>query len=61
MQLLDVVLVERNVTPGAEHQVHQFGVASHLLLITGLERLDGQVGKQLLHFPVGQLAALDTG
>ena len=61
VQLLDVVLGERDVLPGREHQVHQLGVAGHFLLVAGGEGLDLQVRQQVLHFPVGQLAALDAG
>ena len=61
VQLLDVVLVERNVLPRAEHQIHQFSVASHFLFVAGVERLNSQVGEQALHLPVRQLAALDAG
>jgi hypothetical protein len=61
VQLLDVVLGERDVLPGREHQIHQLGVAGHLLLVAGGEGLDLQVRQQLLHLPVGQLAALDAG
>jgi len=60
VQLLDVVLGEGDVLPGREHQVHQLGVAGHLLLVAGGEGLDLQVRQQLLHFPVGQRAALDA-
>ncbi len=44
VQLLDMVLIERDVLPGAEHQIHQLCVASHLLLIAGLKRLEGNRG-----------------
>ena len=61
VQLLDVVLVERDVLPRAEHQIHQLGVTRHLLLVAGVERLNGQVGEQALHLAIRQLAALDAG
>ena len=61
VQLLDVVLGERDVLPGREHQVHHLGVAGHFLFVAGGEGLDLQVGQQPLHLPVGQLAALDAG
>jgi len=61
VQLLDVVLGEGDVLPGREHQVRQFGIAGHLLLVAAGEGLDLQVQQQLLYFPVGQPAALDAG
>ena len=61
VQLLDTVLVERDVLPRAGHQVHQLSVTGHFLLISGVEGLNGQVGEQALHFAVSQLAALDAG
>jgi len=61
VQLVDMVLVERDLTPRGEHQLHQFGVAGYLLFISGLQGPDGQVGQQHLDFPVGEIAALDAG
>ena len=61
VQLLDVVLGERDVLPGREHQVHHLGVARHFLLVAGGEGLDLQVRQQALDFTVGQFAALDAG
>jgi hypothetical protein len=61
VQLLDVVLVERDVLPGREHQIHHLGVAGHFLLVAGGEGLDLQVGQQALDLAVRQLAALDAG
>lgn len=61
VQLLDVVLGERDVLPRRKHQVHQLGITGHFLLVAGSEGLDLQVRQQLLHLPVGQLAALDAG
>lgn len=61
MQLLDLIFVERNVLPGLEHEIHQLGVAGHLLLVTCLERMDSQIREQLLDFAVRELAAFDAG
>ena len=44
MQLLDVVLGKRDVLPRREHLVHHLGIASHFLLVAGVERFDLQVG-----------------
>jgi hypothetical protein len=60
VQLLDVVLIERNVLPRAELQIHRFSINSHFLGITGVKELDGQVGEQALHLTVSQPATLDT-
>ncbi len=43
VQLLDVVLGEWDVLPRREHQVHQLGIASRLLLIAGGEGFDLQI------------------
>src|SRR3546814_11994474 len=61
MQLLDVVLGERDVLPRREHQFHQLGVAGHFLLVAAGESFDLQIRQQPLHLAVGQLAALDAG
>ena len=61
VQLFEVVLVEWHVPPGVEHQVHQLGVASHLLLVARLKSLDCQVRQQLFQLPIRQFAALDSG
>ena len=43
MQLLDVILSERNVLPEREHLIHRLGIAGHLLLVAGVKRVDLQV------------------
>ena len=40
VQLLDVIFVERNVLPRAEHQIHQLGVTGDFLLIASIEGLN---------------------
>lgn len=61
VQLRDVVLGERDVLLGRKYQVHQLGIAGHFLLVADDEGLDPQVRQELLHLPVGQLAALNAG
>ncbi len=39
MNLHDVVLVERDVLPGAKQQLHHLGITGHLLLVARGERL----------------------
>lgn len=46
VELLDVVLVERDFIPRSEHQVHQFSVTGNFLLVTRLELLGGKVRQQ---------------
>ena len=43
MQLLDVVLGERDVLPGREDQFHHLGIARHFLLVAGVEGLDSRL------------------
>ena len=43
VQLLDVILGERNVPPRREHQLHDLGVAGDLLLVARGKALDLQV------------------
>src|SRR5258708_5100733 len=50
-----------DLVPGLENQLHGFGVASHFLLIPGMEGLDFKVGQQLFDLPVGEFAAFDPG
>ena len=61
VQLLDLVLGERDVPPRRDHEVHQLGIAGHFLLVARGERPYFEVRQQLLHLAVGQLAALDAG
>lgn len=56
----NVILGERGVLPGQKHQIKQFGIAGHLLLVTCGDGLDLEVREQLLHIPVGGLGALDA-
>lgn len=52
VQLLVVVLVERNVLNSSPHQ---FSVTGYLLFVAGVEGLDGQIGEQARHLAVSQL------
>ena len=61
VQLLDVVLGDRDVGRGREDRLHDLCVAGNLLLVAGAEGLDVQVRQQPLHLPIRQLAALDAG
>ena len=61
MQLLDVLLGQRDVLPGRKHHFHDLGVAGYLLFVAGGERLDLQIGQQALDLAIGQPAALDAG
>jgi hypothetical protein len=61
MQLLNLILVERDILPGADDQPNDLDIAGNLLLVTRLEGLDCEVGEQLLDIKVRELATLDTG
>jgi len=61
VQLLDVVLGDGDVLPGAEDKLHDLAVSGDFLLVAGGERLDFEIGEQPLDLPVGKLAAFDAG
>lgn len=43
------------------HQVHEFGISCHFLLISRFELLDSQVRQQSFDFPVRKPAAFNAG
>ena len=44
-----------------DHHLHDIGVAGDFLLVAASEGLDVQIGKELFHFPVGELRTLNSG
>jgi len=61
VQLLDVVLRQRDVLPGIEDGAHRFGIPGHLLLVSGAERVNVQVRQQDTDLVVGEPCPLDPG
>ncbi len=61
VELLDVVLGERELAPHLEDELHGVGVAPDLLLVSASEGADRESGQDSLHFIVGQGHALDAG
>ena len=61
VKLLDVVLRDGDVGVGLGHGVHDFGVASDFLLVTGRERLNLDVREKAFDFTIRELAAFDPG
>lgn len=60
VELLDMVLGDRDFRPGREDGLHELRIAGNFLLVTGAEGLDLQVREQLFDLPVGQPATLDA-
>jgi len=60
VELLDVVLRDRDLRPRMEDGLHDFGVTGDLLLVAGGKGFDLQIGEQALHVAVGKLAAFDA-
>lgn len=52
VQLLNMVLGERDMVGGGEDQFHDFSVAGHLLFVPRGERLDRKASEQFGDFPI---------